>query len=158
VEGKYRVRIELDFASGHRLLEHNGKCVFPHGHTYRAEIWVASDVLNDLGFVIDFTELKRKVNGWIEENWDHAFLVNSRDVELLNALRAVKGSRVFVFPEENPSAEVMARELYLRAQELCDIEPLRVRVWESPTQYAEFYRASPGPIEEVFPDHGRRGG
>ena len=141
--GKYQVRIELAFASGHRLLEHNGKCVFPHGHTYKAEIWVASEALNDLGFVVDFTELKQKVNDWIEEHWDHAFLVNSRDTELLNALRAVKRSRIFVFPEENPSAEVMARQLYCQTQELCSIVPLKVRVWESSTQYAEFYGACP---------------
>ncbi len=138
---KYEIRIELSFASGHRLLEHNGKCVYPHGHTYKAEIWVASETLNDLGFVIDFTELKQSVNCWIEEQWDHAFLINSRDIELIEAFKSVKGSRVYVFPEENPSAEVMARELYLRTQELCGVVPSRVRVWESSTQYAEFHGA-----------------
>ncbi len=141
--GVYQVRIELSFASGHRLLEHNGKCVFPHGHTYKAEIWVASEALNELGFVIDFTELKRKVEGWIEEHWDHAFLVNSRDSELLSAFNAVRGSRIFVFRDENPSAEVMARKLHERARELCGVAPLRVRVWESPTQYAEYSESGP---------------
>ena len=136
---KHRVRIEVDFASGHRLLEHGGKCVYPHGHTYRAEIWVASESLNDLGFVVDFTELKQEVNAWIEEHWDHAFLLNSRDGELLEALKTVNGSRLYLFEEQNPSAEVMARELYHKAWDVCGVEPLKVRVWESPTQYAEFY-------------------
>ena len=136
--GRYRVRIELDFASGHRLLDHQGKCVFPHGHTYRAEIWVASDLLNEMGFVADFTELKQKISCWIEDNWDHAFLVNGKDEELLSALRSVTGSRIVVFPDENPSAEVMAGQLYRRVKELCGMEPIKVRVWESPTQYAEF--------------------
>ena len=139
--GKYQVRIELAFASGHRVLDHPGKCVFPHGHTYTAELWVTSDSLNELGFVVDFTELKQKVNDWVGEHWDHAFLLNSRDGELLDALGTVRGSRVFVFHEENPSAEVMARELYRQTQELCGIEPLRVRVWESSSQYAEFSRS-----------------
>ena len=138
--GTYEVRVELAFASGHRLLEHKGKCIYPHGHTYKAEIFVASEALNELGLVVDFTELKQKVSAWIEQHWDHAFLINSKDMELLNALKAVKGSRTFVFQGENPSAEVMARELYHRAQELCGIEPLKVRVWESDTQYAEFRR------------------
>ena len=141
--GAYQVRVELTFASGHRLLEHKGKCVYPHGHTYKVEIWMASESLNELGFVVDFTELKQKIDGWVEEHWDHAFLVNSRDTELLKALRAVKGSRVFVFPGENPSAEVMAREIHGRAEALCGIAPVRVRVWESPTQYAEFYGTLP---------------
>ncbi len=136
--GTYHVGIELSFASGHRLMGHDGKCIYPHGHTYKAEIQVASGVLNELGLVVDFGVLKQKVNGWIEEHWDHAFLVNSKDGELLDALKAVRGSRVFTFEGENPSAEVMARELYHRARELCGITPLKVRVWESDSQYAEF--------------------
>jgi 6-pyruvoyltetrahydropterin/6-carboxytetrahydropterin synthase len=136
---EYRVRIEVVFASGHRLLGHDGKCVFPHGHTYRAEIWVDSPTLTELGFVVDFTQLKGRINDWIEEHWDHAFLANSEDEELLGALRAVQGSRVFVFTNENPSAEVMARELHHRTRELCGVSPAGVRVWESPTQYAEFH-------------------
>ena len=139
--GSYQVRIEIDFASGHRLLEHNGKCVFPHGHTYKAEMWVASDTLSDMGFVVDFSEIRHKINQWIEEHWDHAFLANGRDAELLGALNSVKGSRVFVFPDDNPTAEVMARELSQKARELWGVEPLKVRVWESPTQYAEYYPA-----------------
>ena len=134
----YQVRVELTFASGHRLLGHNGKCVYPHGHTYRAEVLMSADSLNELGFVVDFTELKEKLGDWIDDNWDHAFLVNSRDSELLEGLQRVKGSRLFVFPDLNPSAEVMARELYQQVQVLCKVEPLCVRVWESPTQYAEF--------------------
>ena len=135
---RYQVRVELSFASGHRLLEHQGKCVHPHGHTYRAEIWVASEALDGMGFVVDFTDIKGKVDRWIGEHWDHAFLVSGRDDEMLAALRAVKGSRVFVFPDDNPSAEVMARELYRTAEELCGVTPSRVRVWESPSQYAEY--------------------
>ena len=138
VGARYEVRIEYVFASGHRLLEHSGKCVFPHGHTYKAEIFVASESLNALGFVVDFTELKEKVSHWIDEHWDHCFLINSRDVELLEALRAVTGSRLFIFREENPSAEAMARELYQQTRELTGAMPVRVRVWESPSQYAEF--------------------
>ena len=138
---RYQVRIELSFASGHRLLEHRGKCVHPHGHTYRAEIWVASEELDSMGFVVDFTDIKGKVESWIEEHWDHAFLVSGRDDEMLKALRGVEGSRVFVFPDDNPSAEVMARELYRTTEELCGVSPLKVRVWESSTQYAE-YRAA----------------
>ena len=134
----YQVRVELIFASGHRLLGHRGKCVYPHGHTYRAEIFMGSDQLDELGFVIDFTDLKDRLGNWIDDNWDHAFLVNSRDTELLNSLRQVEGSRIFVFSECNPSAEAMASELYSQATALCGVAPSRVRVWESPTQYAEY--------------------
>ena len=140
----YQVRVELGFASGHRLMGHQGKCVYPHGHTYKAEVWVGSHSLDKLGFVIDFTHLKERLGAWIDENWDHAFLVNSQDTELLQGLRQVQGSRLFVFSESNPSAEAMAHMLYVQAQALCGVKPLRVRVWESPTQYAEFTGADDG--------------
>ena len=130
--------MEITFACGHRLLGHQGKCVYPHGHTYRVEVWVGSDELDNLGFVVDFTHLKDSLGSWIEENWDHAFLVNSLDTEVLEGLGSVKGSRLFLFPETNPSAEAMAHKLYQQAHTLCGVKPLKVRVWESPTQCAEY--------------------
>ena len=72
----YTIRIETTFDSGHRLLDYDGKCAFPHGHTYRAEIFLSKHALDEVGLVFDFTELKRIVNRWIDANWDHAFLVN----------------------------------------------------------------------------------
>ena len=99
---------------------------------------MASEALDGIGFVMDFTDVKGRVDDWIDEHWDHAFLVSGRDEEMLTALRGVKGSRIFVFPDDNPSAEVMARELYRASEGLCGVAPSRVRVWESPTQYAEY--------------------
>ena len=85
----YLVRIETTFDSGHRLLDYEGKCAFPHGHTYRAEVFLQSGTLDSQGLVFDFTELKRRVKAWIDANWDHSFLVNSRDRELIQGLGAL---------------------------------------------------------------------
>ena len=138
----YQVRVELTFAAGHRLLGHQGKCAHPHGHTYRAEIWMASDRLDSTGFVMDFTHLKDRLGDWIDQNWDHAFLLNSEDMELLEGLRSVEGSRLYVFSGVNPSAEAMALQLFQQTEALCGVMPARVRVWESPTQYAEYSGAT----------------
>jgi len=135
----YQLRIEVAFDSGHRLLDYQGKCAYPHGHTYRAEVFFGSPTLDEQGMVADFLRLKEAIKGWLEENWDHAFLLNSRDRELLDALGSLARSRVYVFQDENPSCEVMARELYRKARELCSPAPLKVRLWESLTQYAEFH-------------------
>ena len=135
----YQLRIEVTFDTGHRLLNYQGKCAYPHGHTYKAEIFIGSANLDEMGMVADFLQIKEGIKGWLEENWDHAFVVNSKDEELLNALRSLTHSRVYVLQDENPSCEVMAKEIYKKAQELCSIAPLKVRLWESPTQYAEFY-------------------
>ena len=71
----YLVRIEATFDSGHRLLDYDGKCAYPHGHTYKAEVFLGGNSLDSQGLVFDFTDLKRQVKGWIDDNWDHAFLV-----------------------------------------------------------------------------------
>ncbi|MBC8281944.1 MAG: 6-carboxytetrahydropterin synthase [Chloroflexi bacterium] len=139
----YQIRIEFTFDSGHRLLDYDGKCAYPHGHTYRAEVFLDSEKLNDLGLVHDFTELKDKVKGWVDENWDHAFLVNSRDEELIAGLGSASLVRLYKFPDENPSCEVMSRVLYEKTVQLCRLTPAKVRLWESVNQYAEYFGATP---------------
>ncbi|MCH2518472.1 MAG: 6-carboxytetrahydropterin synthase [Dehalococcoidia bacterium] len=134
----YLVRIETTFDSGHRLLDYDGKCAFPHGHTYRAEVFLESDTLDPQGLVFDFTELKHRVKAWIDDNWDHSFLVNSRDTELIEGLTPASKGRIYQFHEENPSCEVLSRELYNKVVELCGVSPVKVRMWESLDQYAEF--------------------
>jgi len=132
------IRIEIVFDSGHRLLDYQGKCAYPHGHTYRAEVFVKADSLDSLGLVFDFAELKGRIKAWIDDNWDHAFLVNSRDQELIHGLTPAARGRIYQFQGENPSCEVMSRELYNKVAELCGVAPARVRLWESLNQYAEF--------------------
>jgi 6-pyruvoyltetrahydropterin/6-carboxytetrahydropterin synthase len=134
----YLVRIETTFDSGHRLLDYDGKCAFPHGHTYRAEVFLESDTLDSQGLVFDFTELKRRVKSWIDDNWDHSFLLNSRDTELINGLAPASKGRIYQFNEENPSCEVLSRVLYTKIVELCGVSPVKVRLWESTDQYAEY--------------------
>ena len=134
----YLVRIETTFDSGHRLLDYDGKCAFPHGHTYRAEVFLESDILDAQGLVFDFTELKRRVKSWIDDNWDHSFLLNSRDTELINGLATASKGRIYQFDEENPSCEVLSRVLYTKIVELCGVSPVKVRLWESLDQYAEY--------------------
>ncbi|MDA1128104.1 MAG: 6-carboxytetrahydropterin synthase [Chloroflexi bacterium] len=138
----YQIRIEFTFDSGHRLLDYNGKCAYPHGHTYRAEVFLESQQLDRLGLVHDFTDLKERVKTWVDENWDHAFLVNSQDTELISGLTGVALSRVYQFRNENPSCEVMSRELYEKTVELCGVTPLKVRLWESVNQFAEYHGES----------------
>lgn len=140
----YLVRIEITFDSGHRLLDYQGKCAFPHGHTYRAEVFLKSNSLDPQGLVFDFTELKRRIKGWIDGNWDHAFLANSRDAELVEAFGKLTKGRLYLFKDENPSCEVMARELYYKVPALCETAPAKIKLWESLDQYAEFYAEEAG--------------
>ena len=66
-------RIEILFDAGHRLLDYPGNCGVPHGHTYKAEVMLNADSLDEMGFVLDFTELKGEVSNWVHQEWDHGF-------------------------------------------------------------------------------------
>ena len=134
----YANRIELIFDAGHRLLMYKGKCEAPHGHTFKAEIVLSSDKIDQTGFVVDFFELRDRVGKWIDDNWDHTFLVNGRDTELLRALDSLKDKKVFTFQDENPTAEVMAKYLYSYVRGLYGSLVLKVRIWESPNAYGEY--------------------
>ena len=138
----YQIRIEFTFDSGHRLLDYDGKCAYPHGHTYRAEVFLESHKLDSLGLVYDFTDLKDRVKTWADDNWDHAFLVNSRDIELIQGLSVLELVKLYKFKDENPSCEVMSRKLYEMTIELCGIAPAKVRLWESANQFAEYHGES----------------
>jgi 6-pyruvoyltetrahydropterin/6-carboxytetrahydropterin synthase len=141
----YSVRVEIAFEAGHRLLGYPGKCAQPHGHSYRLEVVATTDELDRLGLSIDFGDLKSALKAWVDQHWDHAFLLNDRDEALMTALRSVPESKLYLFQDTNPSAEVLAREAYQQAW--CRFGPAirSVRVWESPTSYAEY---APGPPPE----------
>lgn len=95
------------------MLGHKGRCRFPHGHNYVVWVTVETPSLNHLGMVIDFGDLKHLVGSWIDQHWDHAFLVNPDDDEMQDALHLVRDAKVYIMPEEypNPTAENMARLL-----------------------------------------------
>ena len=134
----HSIRVEITFDSGHRLLDYEGKCAYPHGHTYRAEVFLNASSLDSLGLVFDFSELRGRVKTWVDDNWDHAFLANSRDTELIAGLQPLAKGRLYQFDGENPSSEVMSRELFRKVRELCGVTPAKVRIWESANQYAEY--------------------
>jgi 6-pyruvoyltetrahydropterin/6-carboxytetrahydropterin synthase len=123
----YSVTREISFCYGHRLLDYAGKCRHLHGHNGRAEITLASAELDRLGMVLDFTQLKQIVGGWIDEALDHKMLLH-RDDPALPWLRS-QGEPVFVM-DVNPTAENIARLIfdYAAAQGFPVVE---VRVWET---------------------------
>ena len=98
------------FSAGHRLWRHEGKCVHIHGHNYTVEFHATAERLDDVGRVIDFSVLKDRLGGWIDQHWDHGFICFQDDHEVRTALAAIPGQKLFVM-EVNPTAENLARYL-----------------------------------------------
>lgn len=130
----------IKFCAGHRLYQHGGKCENFHGHNYVADFFVTGDEVDSVGRVLDFSELKGRTKGWIDENWDHSFLVFEQDSNAINALEQVQPCRLFKMPY-NPTAENMAKYLL---EEVCPkvlegtgARATSVRIWETEESYAE---------------------
>jgi 6-pyruvoyltetrahydropterin/6-carboxytetrahydropterin synthase len=94
-----------DFSYGHVVLGHESKCANLHGHNGRIHFKVGGASLDQVGRVIDFSDIKTRLCEWVEQNWDHRFLI-SQDHDLATTLFA-KDPTVVVC-NFNPTAENMA--------------------------------------------------
>lgn len=122
------------FEAGHRVLGHESKCKHLHGHSYVAFVTVTIDDLDTLGRVIDFSELKRVVGGFIDANWDHNVLLHPDDP--LCKLWTVHGctgegsffagKEPYVMVTGNPTAENIAEELFHTCEDLLEKTGLKV--------------------------------
>jgi 6-pyruvoyltetrahydropterin/6-carboxytetrahydropterin synthase len=130
----YVVAREIRFCYGHRLLNYDGKCRFLHGHNGRAVITLASNRLDDLGMVVDFSHIKRVVNTWIDANLDHKLLLH-KDDPILPLLKA-QGEPYFLL-DVNPTAENIARLIfeYAASQGFPVVE---VKLWETDDCFAVY--------------------
>ena len=65
----------FDFEASHQLPDEEiyGKCRKLHGHGYKLDVGVRG-IVNDKGWVMDFSELKKVVNEEIIDLWDHEHL------------------------------------------------------------------------------------
>lgn len=134
---------KVNFCAGHRLLGHEGKCANLHGHNYVVEFHVTGHEFDELGRVVDFQVLNHLFKSWIDENWDHGFLIWKKDENALQALRQVQPNRVYELPF-NPTAENIARYLLQQiAPRLIgtikdyDLRCTKVVVWETENSSAE---------------------
>ncbi|WP_223114718.1 6-carboxytetrahydropterin synthase QueD [Lolliginicoccus suaedae] len=93
---------EFDFEAAHRLpnVPEGHKCARLHGHSYRFTVHVAGQPDPELGWVVDFAEVKRVVAPIVRE-LDHYFL---NDIEGL----------------ENPTSENLAMWLWHRIEPLLE--------------------------------------
>lgn len=122
----YELLVKVDFEAAHRVVDYPGKCNRMHGHNWTIDVTVFGTELNELGFLVDFKDLKAAIDELVISKLDHYYL---------NELDA--------FKTMNPTAENMARYIY---QELAKSDLFHstvtlksVRVWESPKSAVLYY-------------------
>ncbi len=128
--------------AAHRLLGHESRCRFLHGHRYVAEVSVTSPDLDSLGRVIDFSCLKEIIGKWIDDNWDHNIILNCRDPLLdIDMDGPIWMGRDPYILSGNPTVENMTKHLYYQVQPLLppDIKIIHIRLWETEKCFCDFY-------------------
>jgi len=102
------IRVERyhDISCGHRVVGHESKCKFLHGHNYRFHFIIEGEQLDDVGRVLDFRIIKDVLCQWLEDNFDHKFLMWEED-PYLPALQQLSPQSMVVVPF-NPTAENIA--------------------------------------------------
>ena len=134
----FRVTQEIEFCYGHRLLNYDGKCKYLHGHNGKAVIVLESEELDHRGMLVDFSDIKKHVAGWIDSNLDHRMILNEAD-PVAKYLQQ-QGEPLFLI-ESNPTAENIAKLIYDFAKSH-KLPVAEVSLWETFKSYAT-YRDSP---------------
>ena len=66
----YVLKKKLEIHAAHNLtLPYESKCSRLHGHSYQAEVICASYELNEQGMVIDYNEIKNKIEKVLNHNY-----------------------------------------------------------------------------------------
>ena len=147
----YSVTKRIDFCYGHRLLDYDGVCKHPHGHNAVAEIEVRTDALDTRNMVVDFSDIKRVVKGWIDRELDHKMILRHDD-PLVKPLQSL-GEPVFVV-DSNPTVERIARLIFDVSREQ-GLPVVRVTVWETPTSWATYSRLIAFDLDGTLIDSSR---
>ncbi len=120
---RFELNKDMNFSSAHYIPDARaGACARIHGHTYFLNLTIAGNELDDLGFLVNFSELKKLIHA----RFDH---------QLLNDLPEVEGMI--------PSTEKMAELIYTIVQAYLDgldNQPICLQVFlrETPTSYVVY--------------------
>lgn len=147
----YRICKQLrSFSAAHRITNgYQGKCRHLHGHNYDVQISFSADTLDQYGFVIDFDDITRFFDQWVQDHWDHCTLVGGDDHELLSFVTRTNQKHYLFEPKQNTTVENLTRHLFTKMQSIIDDNPEvfhpsltleSVKLWETKTSFAEIVK------------------
>lgn len=128
-----RIYKEVHFDASHRLLHYKGKCANLHGHRWKVEVWIDGSVDNDTCILIDYNTIKT-----IVERFDHQIILNQDDP----MVPCIQQFQKVITTPGDPTSELLAFLIRETIEKECnapgrEIKVTKLRVWESPTCYAE---------------------
>jgi 6-pyruvoyltetrahydropterin/6-carboxytetrahydropterin synthase len=142
-----RVTKSFTFEMAHALWNYDGPCRNIHGHSYQLHVTVygkpSKDIDNTkLGMVIDFSDLKRIVNQYVVNFFDHSVVISSRasqpDIE-----RVEQMFEKFYVVDFQPTCENLVIDMAERIRNRlpAHVSLFSLRLVETATSYAEWFAA-----------------
>lgn len=131
-----KIAKEYNWEMGHRLPFHEGKCKNLHGHSYKCMVELNGEPDSN-GMVLDYYDMKNIIGPVIDE-LDHAFMVYSKDTEVIEFLDKINSRKVVV--EFQSTAENICLYLLHKIKETNlpkSIKSIKVKVLETENTYAE---------------------
>jgi 6-pyruvoyltetrahydropterin/6-carboxytetrahydropterin synthase len=121
---RYELNRDFDFSAAHFIPSNDaGKCQNMHGHTYFVNLTICGDELDECGFLVNFSKLKKLIH----DRYDHT-VMNSHPEFTLGRMM--------------PSTERVAEHIHKIIQSYLDVECsgrflkcTQVIVRETPTSY-----------------------
>ena len=128
-----RLYKEVSFDASHRLLHYRGKCHNLHGHRWKVEIWIIGKTDDQTNILVDYNEIKQAVY-----RYDHQIILHKDDP----MVPRIEEFHPVITTPGDPTSELLA-ELIRDSIEAAyapsgrDVRVETIRVWESPSCYAE---------------------
>ena len=149
--------------SMHRVLNEKMKCYLPHGHTYLYELTFSFENMEEIGYALDFKEVKRVFCQWIDDILDHGAILNPKDDILIKAVKDLDGKLWLMSLNGegeycNPSVENIAKEIFLAmdilshtlyAKAPTGLKIHKVQMYETPNCSTECFRESISDNEQA---------
>lgn len=132
------------FDMAHALLYHQGKCRHIHGHTYRLEVSVAGEVVQERhnpldGMIMDFAEMKTWIQSQVLDHYDHALVLDQEHPVAQSGLPGNEYEKIVLMPC-SPTCENILLDIYRRLSSslVPGVRISRIRLSETPGSFAEW--------------------
>jgi 6-pyruvoyltetrahydropterin/6-carboxytetrahydropterin synthase len=139
---------EAKFSATHFLKEPL-QCTRLHGHNYYVSVEISDD-LDENHFVVDFTDLKQKLNS-IVKLMDHYVLIPTKSDEIeikeeKDSIEIITSNKRYVFPREDilflplpaTTSELLAKYIHNKLKEIYPKKKILVKIGESNSTMAAF--------------------
>ncbi len=143
---KIRITKQFSFETGHALYGYDGKCKNVHGHSYRLDVTVIGQPIDDTsnvkyGMVIDFKDLKKIVKEEVVDVFDHATVFNKNTPHVELAMELENRGHNVLLVNYQPTSEMMVIDFAkkIKARLPKNLKLFSLKLQETATSYAEWH-------------------